>query len=70
MSANDLGVPTFGRVEILMDNRQAVRKAARRLRELAAELETIMTSTADEPTALLLAYRKIRAVSDNTRTGK
>ena len=69
MIVNDLGVPTFGRLEIRMRDKATLRKSAKELRRLAETLETIVADNEDEGTAMLLAYRKIRAVSDTTRKG-
>jgi len=66
---NDLGVPKFGRIEISMKDRKTVKTAADRLRALAMSLDKILAEHDDDATAILVAYRKIRAISDMTRKG-
>lgn len=68
MTENDdaLGVPEFARIEIALVNRDGLLTAALKLRELAADLEAIADASIGA-TALLVAYRKIRATSKKLR---
>ena len=60
---DDLGLPSFGRVEIALATRKDIGKAAGQLAALARALAQIEASENDDDTARLVAYRKIRAIS-------
>jgi hypothetical protein len=64
---DDLGVPTFGRVEIALATRDDIIRAATHITTLAEVLTEIAINADPDDTARLLAYRKIRATSAKLR---
>lgn len=64
----DLGTPAFGRIEIDLSDRAILPVIAQELRHLAGVIEAVHIDIGhDDETALLLAYRKIRATSKKLR---
>ncbi len=72
-ATDDLGVPTFGRVEIALTTptRDCLKAAASELRDLADKLETLANDgPMDEAATLVLAHARIKAASGKLRGTK
>lgn len=63
-------IPAFVRIEVLMRGKRDVRSAAVVLRELAAELEAVASTSDSEEAAVILSHHKIRAKSKILRSAR
>lgn len=64
-----LNTPEFARIEIKMSGKTGLRKAANRLRELAAAMDDIAKTQDTDDTADFIAWGTIKAASQKLRTG-
>jgi len=64
----ELDIPAFARIEITLSGPSDLPGIAAELRRLADELDAV-TTEATGPTAMLVAYHKIKATSKKLRIG-